>query len=162
MARHDDNRDCFSRKRTARLARDEVIVIDRTSDGQPIWTTAGELAMSPEDKAHLSLNLSAHHKRVYVEKVVRKVQEQFAQWFEISIVQLAPREVADAYCNGVMEPFEAWLSEQPLKCVTDGLIARILRNGDEIASTSARVDPLIENDVLLMLRADRIALEGGM
>lgn len=162
MARHQNNRDCFSSKRTARLAREEAIVIDRTPDGQPIFTTAGELAMSPEDKANLSLNLAAHNKRVYVEKIVKSVQQQFAQWFEISILNLAPTLVAGAYMAGDTAQFEAWLTEQPLKCVTDGLTATILRNGEELASTSATVDPLVEHDVLMVLKMDKVMVQGGL
>lgn len=162
MARHQNNRDCFSSKRTARLAREEAIVIDHTPDGQPVFTTAGELAMSPEDKAQLSLNLASHNKRVYVEKIVKAVQEQFAQWFEVSLLNLAPSEVSDDYLNGDVADFELWLKEQPIKCITDGLTATILRNGAEIASTSATVDPLVEHDVLMMLKMDKVMAQGGL
>lgn len=145
--------------RTQQLDDSQPVVIGGTPS-DPIWTTRGELKMSPEDKLQLSHNLSLHHRRVHVEKVVSHIEGQFAQWFELSILGMAPKQVADAYVAGDTSSFESWLADQPLKCVTDGLTARIIRNGQEIAMTSARVDPLIESDVVVMLKAHQIVARG--
>lgn len=149
------------KKRTLQLDDDRAILIGGTPSN-PIWTTVGEKRMSPEEKQELSANLAAQRKQAAVHKVVQRVHAHFEQFLIYSLACMAPKDVSEAYAGGNDGPWDLWLREQPFGFHTEGLTATITHKGKEIATTTAKVDPLLKADVEQMLKMEKAMAKANL
>lgn len=151
------------RKRTRQIDESREIQIGGTKS-HPTWTTAGELAMNGDENVELSHNLRMRRRAEAVNKVVQQLLEGFAAWLETCILDLAPKNVFASYSGRSgdgQKLFHEWLARVPFKFVMDGLTARFFYNGKELASTTAKVDPMMEAEVLSMMKFKSILAKFG-
>lgn len=140
-------------KRTQQLEDAKEVLVTKAADGTVIWTTAGQNRMTPGNKEELSANLKArqHHNRVVQE--ARKVQAGAAGFFETIVLGAAPQAVLDSYAgDGAL--FAEWMVGAGFTFKQDGLTSRAFHHGVEMASFTAKVDPRLEAEVLLILKVD--------
>lgn len=145
------------RKRVRQLDDAKEVVLGGTKKS-PVWTTAGELAMSGDDKGELSAKLRAHQRHILVHKAVDQVYQTAATFLEKCLLDMAPQNVADSYTGRIDDSgalFNEWMSKSPFKFVLDGLTARFFYQGREIAKATAQVDAWIREDVINALKFDK-------
>lgn len=126
----------------------------------PIWTEAGATTLNGDQKEELSFNLKAKQKHSAVQQVVLKVLEAGAGFFESVVLQTAPESVRLSYQSDNPKLFVDWLVNSGFKTVQEGLTSIVLRNGEEIARSTAAVPAWLSEDVLTMLKFEQV-MEGA-
>lgn len=138
------------KKRTKQL--DDAREVALPDLGKNVWTTKGELDMQSSEKEELSSNLKGAKHRALIAKLVNTIQQKAAAFFESSVLEMAPSNVARDYMDGEGKLFADWLQKSPFMFVQDGLTARIYYHNREIASLPANVPALYRDEVLAEIR----------
>ncbi len=128
----------------------------------PIHTTVGAFNPTGDQKHELSAKLAAKQRYADVQVIKTKVQEAAAGFFEQVITRTAPDAVvADYYTSDQPTLFLDWLVKSGFRLVCDGFHAIVLRNGEEIARTTAKVPAWCADEVLVALRVDQMVEKGS-
>lgn len=139
-------------RRTAQIDAQREQQIGLTPGGEPIWLHKGDLVPTGDQKHELSAALHAKQRAGAVQTVMIKVLEVGAGFFESVVMHTAPQAVLDSYQSDDTSLFVKWLTKSGYRLVRDGLTCIVLRNGAEIARTTADVPASLKDDVLTMLR----------
>lgn len=139
-------------RRTALIDAQREQQIGLTPGGEPIWLQKGDLVPTDDQKHELSAALHAKQRAGAVQTVVLKVLEAGAGFFETVVMHTAPQAVLDSYQSDDTSLFVEWLTGSGYRLVRDGLTCIVLRNGTEVARTTAEVPASLKDDVLTMLR----------
>jgi len=148
-------------RRTVRIDSEREKLLGMTADGQPIWTTKGMFEMTGDQAHELSAALNAKGRFQAIQVIKIKVQEAAAGFFEQIILRTAPQPVVDSYQTDQPNLFLDWLVNSGYKLVQDGLTSIVLRNGAEIARTTAKVPAWAADEVLVALRVDQMVEKGS-
>lgn len=140
-------------KRTEQIDRQREKLIGWGTLG-PIWTEAGSAVLTGDQKVELAHSLAAQRHRAAVEQCTLKVLEAGAGFFETTVMATAPQAVIESYTSRDTKLFVDWLVKSGWACVRDGFTCLVLRNGEEVARTTAKVPAIYESDVLVALRVE--------
>lgn len=142
-------------KRTQQIDDNREKLLGYDTEGGPIWTTANAHLLNGDEKHHLSQNLANNLRSAAVHKAVQEIQRGAATFMEHSVMELAPPNVLASY-QGDAVLFKEWFVNMGFGFKQDGLKSALLIKGSEVASMTAKCDPLLQSDIETMLKFEHI------
>lgn len=132
-------------KRTARIDAQRERLLGYNTAGGPIWTEVGGPVLTGDEKYELAHNIAAQQRHAAVAKIVQNIKRGAASFFEHSVMEVAPEDLNE-------HTLGPWLMQSGFTYKQDGLKSVLLHCGTEVGSMTAKCDPLLVEDVLLMLK----------
>ena len=139
-------------KRTKQIDDNREVIIQPHPNGD-IWTKAGDLDMSGDDKSHLSHNLRADKLRASIEKMVEEVENNAAAFINNTFLGIAPENVVDSFYNLMVDEgdkgdlFAQWVNDSGWSFFQDGLTTVVKMKGKVVGEMTAKVDQRFAEEV---------------
>ena len=145
-------------KRTRQLDRAKEVLIRRNRDGSPVWTTVGDMEMTPDQKAQLSHNLRARQRHAVVAKMAEECFRKAERVLIKTFVDLAPENVLRDFDEKGEDGqlFREWMAKAGLEVIWENVTFHIKFRDKILVSMPATIDPRFATEVASYIKAMNI------
>jgi len=138
-------------KRTEKLDSDKEVLLFTGADGQPVWTTAGQLKLTKADLEERAAKLKHARHFGKIQNIVGSVRKLVNAWLETVMQELAPPSITTE------QQMADWIVNEGYSFHRDGLTWLVKRQGVIVIELPIELDDSVRQEVLFMLRMEEAA-----